>query len=61
MLKGYRTILVGLLVAIAPSALTYLAGIDWTEQVGPNVAMVIAGAITVAMRMITTTPPGAKV
>lgn len=58
MLKGYRTILLGLVMAIAPSALTYLAGVDWTALVGPNLAMFIVGAVTITMRMITTTPPG---
>ena len=45
-------------MAIAPAAFTYLAGVDWTSLVGPNAAMAIAGAITVGMRIITTTPPG---
>ena len=57
-LKGYRTIAIGLLMAIAPAAFTYLAGVDWTSLIGPNAAMAIAGAITVGMRIITTTPPG---
>lgn len=60
MLKGYRTILIGLVIAVAPAALTYLAGVDWTALVGPNGAMFIVGAITITMRMITTTPPGAS-
>lgn len=56
-LKGWRTIGVGLLIAIAPTALQYLGGIDWTKIVGPNAALLIAGAVTVGMRLITTTPP----
>lgn len=57
-LKGWRTIGIGLAIAVAPSALSYLAGIDWTHVVGPNIGMAIAGAITIGMRLITTTPPG---
>ena len=59
-MKGYRTILVGLAMAIAPAAMTYLGGLDWTQLVGPNSAMAMAGAITIAMRIITTTPVGGK-
>ena len=59
-MKGYRTILVGLAMAIAPAASTYLAGLDWTQLVGPNSAMAIAGAVTIAMRIITTTSVGSS-
>lgn len=59
-MKGYRTILVGLAMAIAPAALTYLMGVDWGKLVGPNGAMVIAGAITIGMRLITTTEVGSS-
>lgn len=57
-MKGYRTILVGLAMAIAPAALTYLAGVDWTALVGPNGAMFVAGIVTIALRIVTTTPVG---
>ncbi len=57
-LKGFRTVLMGLAIAVAPAALTYLAGVDWTSLVGPNAAMAIAGGITIAMRILTTTPVG---
>ena len=56
--KGYRTIIVGLLIAIGPPALTYLLGLDWTKLVGPNAAMIVSGLLTVGMRVITSTPPG---
>ena len=57
-LKGWRTFVIGLAIAVGPSALTYLAGVDWTHLVGPNVALFISGAVMFAMRAITTTPPG---
>lgn len=60
-LKGYKTILFGLLLAIAPAALNYLGGIDWTHFVSPNVALLIAGGITLALRAVTNTPIGKAV
>jgi hypothetical protein len=58
-MKGWRTILAGLGMAVAVPGLSYLAGIDWTQYgVTPNIAMVIAGAVTIGMRIITDTQVG---
>lgn len=57
-LKGWRTVGVGFLIAVGPTALSYLAGVDWTKLVGANAATFIAGAVMVAMRLVTNTPPG---
>ena len=57
-LKGWRTVLIGVTMAAAPAALTYLAGVDWTKLIGPNGAMAVAGVITIVMRIVTTTPVG---
>ena len=57
-MKGFRTIVTGIAVAILPTALTYLVGIDWTQHVGPNVALGISGLLTVGLRMLTNTPAG---
>lgn len=57
-LKGWRTFALGLAIAVGPAALQYLAGVDWTHLVSPSVATTISGAIMIAMRVITTTPPG---
>jgi hypothetical protein len=57
-IKGFRTFALGLATALAPSALTYIAGYDWTQTVGPNAAMVIAGMVTIGARFFTTTAPG---
>ncbi len=59
-LKGWKTVLFGLLLAVAPSALTYLGGLDWTQYVSPNVAAMIAGFLVIALRVVTTTPIGTK-
>jgi hypothetical protein len=54
-LTGFRTVAWGLLVAIAVPGLTYLGGIDWTQFVNPNIALVISGAVTIGLRVVTTT------
>lgn len=53
--KGWRTILTGLAIAIVPAGLTYLAGVDWKQYVSPELALVVSGALTVALRFVTTT------
>lgn len=58
MLKGWKTIIVGVGLAVAPAALQYLAGIDWTQYVSPEWAPTIAAAIMIAMRLVSTTPVG---
>ena len=57
-LKGYRTYVIGFLMAVGVPGLTYLAGLDWTHIVNPNVAVFISGALMILLRSITTTPPG---
>lgn len=57
-IKGYKTYIVGFLMVVAPPALTYLAGLDWTKIVSPQWAPVIAGAAMIALRSVTNTPPG---
>ena len=59
-LKGWRTVGLGLAVIIVPSALTYLAGVDWTSLgISPAVAGAIGVAI-IALRAVTTTALGVK-
>lgn len=54
---GYRTILIGLLMAIGPAAVGYLAHVDWSFL--PSwAAFLISGLVMVAMRYFTTTPVG---
>ncbi len=56
--KGYKTFAFGLAVAIIPAIITYLGGVDWHSLgVSPTVAALIGTAI-VALRAVTTTPPG---
>lgn len=59
-MKGYRTLLVGLGMAVAPVALQYLVNVDWTQFVSPNSALIISGLLMMGMRLLTSTPPGSK-
>jgi hypothetical protein len=59
-LKGFRTVAFGLVVAVAPAAVTYLGGVDWTTLgISPGVAGAL-GLIVVGLRAITTTAVGQK-
>jgi hypothetical protein len=59
-LKGYRTFAIGLGLAVAPSTITYLSGLDWNSLIGPTGAFFISGLLMTAMRFITNTSPGSK-
>ena len=59
-MKGFRTIAIGLFMAIGVPGLTYLSGIDWTQYVPPQYAPVIGGVIMIAMRIVTNTGVGGK-
>ncbi len=58
LMKGYRTLLVGLALAIGPAALQYLGAIDWSQLVGPTGAFFVSGVVAILMRFVTTTPVG---
>ncbi|MFV0279231.1 MAG: lysozyme [Rhodoblastus sp.] len=58
LMKGYRTILIGLAVATGPAALQYLGAIDWNALIGPSAAFFVSGVIAIAMRFVTNTPVG---
>lgn len=59
-MKGYRTIIIGLIMVIGPPALTYLAGVDWVSLIGPDGAFLVSGVVMIAMRYFTTAPLGKK-
>jgi len=59
-LKGYRTFATGLCLAVAPSAITYLSGLDWNSIIGPTGAFFISGMLMTALRFVTNTSPGSK-
>ena len=57
-MKGYRTILVGLVLAIGPAALQFLGAVDWSGLIGPTGAFFVSGVVAILMRFFTTTPVG---
>jgi hypothetical protein len=59
-LQGLRTFAVGLALAIAPSAISYLSGIDWNQYIGATGAFFVSGLLMLAMRFVTSTPLGSK-
>lgn len=59
-LTGFRTVILGGVVAVAPAVLTYLGGVDWTEYgVSPAFGAVL-GALIIWLRVITKAPIGVK-
>lgn len=59
-MKGFKTIAVGLAMAILPPALTYVGGIDWTAVLPAQYAPIVGGLVMIAMRLVTTGPVLAK-
>lgn len=59
-MKGFRTLATGMVIAIVPVGLQYLAGIDWTQYVSPQIAPVVVGALMILLRAVSTTPIGSK-
>lgn len=56
--KGWKTVSFGLLMIVAPSALTYLAGVDWASiGVSPAAGGVI-GAVIIGLRAVTNSAMG---
>ena len=58
LMKGYRTILIGLALAVGPAALQYLGAVDWSALLGPTGAFFVSGVVAILMRFATTTPVG---
>ena len=54
-ITGWKTVIVGALMAVTPAALQYLAGVNWANIVSPAVAAFIYGGIMIAMRFVSTT------
>lgn len=59
-MKGWKTVAFGLFTALAPAAVTYLGGIDWTTiGISPAAAGVI-GLVIIGLRAMTTSAIGRK-
>lgn len=59
-MQGYRTVAVGLAMAVLPGALSYLSGIHWENYVPAAYVPVITGGLMIFMRFFSTTPIGVK-
>lgn len=58
LMKGYRTILIGLVLAVGPAALQFLGAVDWSALIGPTGAFFVSGVVAILMRFVTSTPVG---
>lgn len=54
-MKGFRSVLIGLGLAVVPAATEYMAGVDWSF-LGETTGFVVGGVVMVVMRALTTTP-----
>jgi len=59
-MKGFRTIIVGLGMAIGVPALQFLGGVDWTQYFPPQYAPIVTGVLMIGMRLLTDTKTGSK-
>lgn len=59
-MKGFRTLIVGLGLAVGVPALQFLGGVDWTQYLSPQYAPIAAGVVMIAMRLMTSTGIGSK-
>lgn len=57
-IKGLRTLIINGAIVVGTAALTYLAGVDWSQHVSPTIAMIIVGAVNIGLRFVTNTPVG---
>lgn len=57
-MKGYRTLALNGAIVVGTAALTWVAGVDWTQVVSPSTALMITGAANLVLRLVTTTTVG---
>lgn len=57
-MKGWKTLVFNAAVAAAGGLVPFLASVDWTQYVSPNVAILIVAGINIALRFVTTTAVG---
>lgn len=59
-MKGFKTIIFNLLLALLAVILPALSDFNWEAFVSPSLALGIAAAINIALRFITNTGVGQK-
>lgn len=55
-LKGLKTILVGLAMAVVPVVTQYIGAIDWNSVLPFPYNFVASGLVMIFMRLVTTSP-----
>lgn len=60
-MTGYKTLLWNAVLVVLGALLPWLAGVDWTQYVSPQIAAIIVVVINVALRFATTGPVGKSV
>lgn len=57
-MTGLKTLIWNAILVVVGALLPYLAGVDWTQYVSPQIAVIIVAVINVALRLATTTAIG---
>jgi hypothetical protein len=57
-MKGFRTLIVNGGIAAGTALLSWAAGVNWVEYVGPTWSVFILAGVNAGLRLITTTPVG---
>lgn len=57
-MKGLRTLLINGATVVGTAAVTWVAGVDWSQHVSPATAVIIVAVANMALRLVTTTPVG---
>ena len=57
-MTGFKTLIWNAILVVVGALLPYLAGVDWTQYVSPQIAVIIVAVINVALRLATTTAIG---
>jgi hypothetical protein len=55
-MTGFKTVIIGLLMAVLPVATQYMGAIDWNTLLPAPWGMVAGGVVMIVMRYFTTTP-----
>lgn len=59
-MKGFKTLAFNGGSAVGLAGLSWAAGVDWTQYVSPNIAMLLVFGINGALRFATTGPVGRR-
>ena len=59
-MKGYRTLIFNVAAAAFAAGANSLAGIDWTQHLSPQNAVIAAAVVNIGLRFITTSKVGGK-